>query len=142
MTSFRQNGAGVWGRQPPSRSESATAPGRAHGTGTVYKCALVPSDLFRNLALQQFFLQFLRPRQTGKGYEKCLDGFAVRIDGSRKYALQNQAMLDKAVIPGAAFLATDAVQQNLLLVLKLINFLFGSGFILVELASSSAWIIK
>lgn len=37
---LRQNGAGVWGWQPPSRSESATAPGRAHDTGTVYKCAL------------------------------------------------------------------------------------------------------
>ena len=31
--SLSGGGAGVWGCQPPSRSESATAPGRAHDTG-------------------------------------------------------------------------------------------------------------
>ena len=103
-----------WGRglgtAVPIALGKRNAPDRVHGTGTVYKCALVPSDLFRSPAVQRFFLQFLRPRQTGQGNQKCLDRLTVRVDDSWKHTLQNQAMLDKAVVPGAAFLAVDAVQ--------------------------------
>ena len=98
----------------------------------MYKCALVPSDLFRNPAAQRYFRQFLRSRQAGKGYEKLLDGFAICGDSGGKHALQNQAMLNQAMVSGAAFLATDAVQSNLLLVLELINLLFSPGLVLVE----------
>ena len=103
-----------WGRglgaAAPIALGERNAPGRAHGTGTVYKCALVPSDLFRRPTVQRFFRQFLRPRQAGKGYEKRLDRLAVRVDGGRKHALQNQAMLDKSMVPGTAFLTTNTVQ--------------------------------
>ena len=44
----------------PSRSESATAPGRAHNTGTVYKCALVNKGLSQFPRISRLLWQLLR----------------------------------------------------------------------------------
>ena len=55
------------------RKEERNAPGRAHSTGTVHKCALVPSDLLRTPAVQHFLFQFQRPRQMGKGNQERFD---------------------------------------------------------------------
>ena len=79
--------SGVWGRQPPSRPQDATAPSRAHGTGTVYKCAVVPTDLPFASDVQHFFRQFLCSRQERNFDQKFLDRLAVRVDGGGEHAL-------------------------------------------------------
>ena len=79
--------AGVWGRQLPSRPKDATAPGRAHGTGTVYKCAVVPTDLPLLPGVQHLFCQLPRSRQEGNFDQKFLDRLAVRVDGGREHTL-------------------------------------------------------
>ena len=40
ITAFSAGVQGVWGVQLPIASEGRNAPGRAHDTGTVYKCAV------------------------------------------------------------------------------------------------------
>ena len=79
--------AGVWGRQPPSRPKDATAPGRAHGTGTVYKCAVVPTDLPLVPDVQHLFRQFLHSRQVRNFDQKLHDYLAVRVDCGGEHTL-------------------------------------------------------
>jgi hypothetical protein len=46
---------GVWGVQLPIASEGRNAPGRAHDTGTVYKCAVGNGRTFAEVDLSLTF---------------------------------------------------------------------------------------
>ncbi len=120
------------GAAAPIASEGRNAPGRAHGTGTVYKCAVVPTDL----SLVPGFLRFFRDlpcfRQAGKGAQERLDSFVFHADGERENTLHSQPTQNQAMVPGGAFRVPLLVQQNLLLVLELGQLLFSFGFLLQQ----------
>ena len=93
----------------PSRPQDATAPGRAHGTGTVYKCAILRIDLPLVSGVQRFFRKFLRSRQAGKGNQELPDRLAVSGKDGGKHTLQNRTVAAQAAGAGVALLLADSV---------------------------------
>ena len=89
--------------------KDATAPGRAHGTGTVYKCAILRIDLPLVSGVQRFFRKFLRSRQAGKGNQELPDRLAVSGKDGGKHTLQNRTVAAQATGAGVALLLADSV---------------------------------
>ena len=79
--------------------------------------------LLRNLVFRRFFRQLLRSCQAGEGNQERFDFLALHTDNSRENGLQNGPTSDKPVRPSPVFLAALSVQQNLLAVLQLADFL-------------------
>ena len=79
--------------------------------------------LLRNLVFGCFFRQLRRPWQAGEGNQECLDFLALHADNGRENSLQNGPSANQPVRPGPVFLASLSVQQNLLAVLQLADFL-------------------
>ena len=84
---------------------------------------LVPSVL-------RLFRKLRRPWQAGEGNQECLDFLALHANDSGENGLQNGPAPNQPVCPGPVFLAALFVQQNLLAVLILANFLFDFPFLL------------